>query len=1384
MLIIFQQTIRNYVSDTIGDILVKSMEEATGGVYKTTYDLVRFDIISSELRISNLKIELDTTVISKEDYLKSKPNLIHVNTPIIVVKLKSIFPLVFSNKLYVSYVGAQNPDFELIKSKHGSVPENASAESQQDIRETINNYFSALEIDSFRLKNGAFNISNHQENDHELDVIKVKDFSMLLKNFRLDSLSPSILLKGIRAQSLDLQVIDQDVNLPKLNQSIHFEKFSLSTTDSTITLDSLTIKNLDKTKGRANSTLRVKQVELHGVNFDEAFKNNNITINELHVVAPKIHYDQLDFTPLKKVEKENKGTLFEAFNQFFIKDIRVFNGEVDYHGRHNTRINNFSVGIADYTITPEDWKNRQPVSDFQLLFLNANNLTQELPDSIHTATVEQVTYSPIAKKLALTNLKVSPIKGRNTYKYLKARNSNLYTRSSISSLTLTGFNVPEMITKGKVEIDSVIINRPKSFIVQYPGMYLKPVKSKHKNKLLFNVNYLIANNGSLRVKSYQNKSSQEFSFTNIYATTGTISQKSSLSNLPKQFNLVVGNARLQLKNTGHTTRFTNLRFSQHNHLYISEVSLQPDSSNLPYHHIKGKLSDVAVQGIQLPTLLSKQKLEIDSLTIGLANLTGDFTRRAFEQSNNTNNNGLKDVIIGKLQVNQANAKLAHRAGHVAISGTRLSLDSLKLDSLQASKASLTYKNTALWFDNLLVNNLKNNSTLQGQAGSYLEADSSLVIRNLTYTQPKNKLKAGLESINILGLDKEKLTHTQALNVRKIQFNKPYLIISTPPKDSTKAPINANKQLLTKGLKAVSFDTLEVVNGHASIALPNQQNINLGHFKGILTSYRIDTTTSIFEAVNKAKGVFEFTDINLRGLKDTLSVTKLHIDAYQRFLWTDSIYFDTQLGRNKLRVVSPGIGVDYIDIPALLHKKVEISRISTRNNFIELTQTDTIKTVQNKSTKGFTLPLNLNLNKVNILSSRLKYTKINQPNHALSSLHFDIAIDSLEGREGHPFDLAHNTKDTRLTLLNFATNLPDSLNTLGFDTLKVSSKKAEIELANLTLQARYPKYEYGNQVGYQVDWKDLLIEKIKVSQIDFEDLLEKGTLKCEKITLANGHLKLFKDKQLPFPTDRRIPILQDRIRNLKMPVKIDTIQVKGLDIYQTTLQSTGKTEGSISFNKTNGLITNITNDSLRLQNNRLLNVVADTRIMNSGDLYAEFEFDMLDPNRLFFFDARLGPMNANAFNNILEATAFVKVKSGQIKSINLHATGNKSYAYGDMSFIYSNLKVETINKKTLENKGMGKVLKTFFANAFVVKKNNSRLKLLARRGGMYYERDPSRITLDYMAKTALSGVVSSIGAKSNRKQIKQIQKDNKAARDLELKQQKEATKAAKKKARKE
>jgi len=1385
VLIIFQQTIRNYVSDTIGDMLINSMKEATGGVYKTTYDLVRFDIISSELRISNLQIELDTSVISRKDYLASSPNLLHINTPVVVVKLRSLLPLVLNNQLYVSYVGAKNPEFILTKSLHSSQTKETSNSRREGLRGAVNTYFAALEIDSFRVEKGSFRISNHSEDNIDTDVIDIGEFTTMLKNFRLDSLSPSILLKGIRAQSLDLEIIDQEVNLPEINQSVYFKRLSLSTTDSTFIVDSLRIKNIVSGSSKNVSDLAITKLEILGFNFDNAFSQNELFINEIRLNKPNLIFRKKNFDKKSNRNSQANSSFFQYFNQLDISKINILNGSIDYQAEYKSKISDFTISISDYKIEPTDWAKKKPVSSFKVLLFNATEMEQELPDSIHIAKVGQIIYTEHNNKAFVHKLKLNPISGRNTYKSLRSKNSNLSTYSSVNSVTLTHFYPEKLVLSNQLDIDSIILDRPYSSIMQYPAMRIAKNKSANKNSnLKLSINHFITNNGSIKLRRYQNGINQQTLLNGIYFRSSSMTKSLTNKTLPTDYKLLISNGSIELKNIGHTAYFNTLSLDESLKILIDKAEIKPDSSTLPYHHIKGTLKNLLVQGLDIETL-NRDKILIDSISIGSLDMLNNFTREAFIKTNMPRGKSPNSIEINDFGITKSNINIKEKGSIVSLHNASLNLQNIKIDSLQEStEPIINFNNTVLNMDGFRFEKLIDNTLINGKSSRYSEVDSTLMVSNLTFSSEQKNLDLDLESFRITGLDKFKLKVKKQLEFRKLELVKPSFnyVAKDNQRDSLNTSIDVTKIILKEGLRKIRFDSLQIIEGRSNVSLANDKTLNINSIKGIITDVDIDTLTTIFDVSNQFKGVFELKDIYLRGLNDTLSVAKLHLNTEHRFIWTDSIHFNTHLPSHTLRATSPGIAIDHINIPKLLENKIAVGRISTRNNFILLTQTDTIKTENTSGSAKLKLPFDIMIDDINLLNTTFKYHKIDEPKHLLANLNFDIELDSLLVKKGQLLDLAKHTTDARFRNYHFTFDLPDSLNSVRFDTLLVSSGNSQINISNLALKARYPKYEYGNQVGHQVDWKDLLIEKIKVENIDFVELVENQSFKCNKIIITEGYLDLFKDKQLPFPTDRVIPILQERIKGIKVPVKIDTIEIKSVDIFQTTLQSTGLQEGGISFINTNGLITNITNDSTRLQNNRKLKVVAESKIMGSGSLNVKFDFDMLDENNLFAFDAQLDAMDAQEFNSILEATALVSVKSGAIKSIKLEAIGNKSYTYGNMSFIYNNLKVETVNKETLDKKGMGNAIKTFFANAFVVKKNNSRIKLLGRRGEMYYERDKSRITLDYMAKTAISGVVSSIGAKNNRKEIKQINKNNKDARDLELKQQKELEKAVKKQSR--
>ena len=94
LIILFQGTIRKYTADYVGNWLISNLKDSTKGNYSIDYDFVRFDIFTKELRIKNFNLALDTAVTDQETYLQQYTNLVDISTPLVVLKLESLWQII------------------------------------------------------------------------------------------------------------------------------------------------------------------------------------------------------------------------------------------------------------------------------------------------------------------------------------------------------------------------------------------------------------------------------------------------------------------------------------------------------------------------------------------------------------------------------------------------------------------------------------------------------------------------------------------------------------------------------------------------------------------------------------------------------------------------------------------------------------------------------------------------------------------------------------------------------------------------------------------------------------------------------------------------------------------------------------------------------------------------------------------------------------------------------------------------------------------------------------------------------------------------------------------------------------------------------------------
>jgi hypothetical protein len=153
--------------------------------------------------------------------------------------------------------------------------------------------------------------------------------------------------------------------------------------------------------------------------------------------------------------------------------------------------------------------------------------------------------------------------------------------------------------------------------------------------------------------------------------------------------------------------------------------------------------------------------------------------------------------------------------------------------------------------------------------------------------------------------------------------------------------------------------------------------------------------------------------------------------------------------------------------------------------------------------------------------------------------------------------------------------------------------------------------------------------------------------------------------------------------------------------------------------------------------------ASARLMGEAGLGLNLEFNLKKNNDLFRANGVLNYFDMTSLNPILEHVAFVKVTKGYNEMLTFDFQANNDLSRGEMDFRYRKMHIRLIDKKTLQTRGFGESIASFIANTFVVRRNNPKLLVFFRDGDIYFPRDKQKSFFNYLTKSALSGVKTTI-----------------------------------------
>jgi hypothetical protein len=381
---------------------------------------------------------------------------------------------------------------------------------------------------------------------------------------------------------------------------------------------------------------------------------------------------------------------------------------------------------------------------------------------------------------------------------------------------------------------------------------------------------------------------------------------------------------------------------------------------------------------------------------------------------------------------------------------------------------------------------------------------------------------------------------------------------------------------------------------------------------------------------------------------------------------------------------------------------------------------------------------------------------------------NIIVDSLHSGLTRIF----NADDIHLSLRGISVKSTNGMYTIIPAEIGLSTQNSSFWIKDLRVKPNYSNHEFSRKLGYQMDRLDFTIKEIAVKYLNLRQLLINHKFIAGLITVDGLNLDDYRDKRVPMRPDFKPPLPQQALLQSKMYIRIDNLRLKNGKVRYS--EQLGSEPGYIFFDKMEGTISNVTNDSIMVKMRMVMKVNASMYLMGKGLLNAQLNIPLGEKNDAFTFSATLSKMEMKEINPMVTRLAPAEIISGTIKKMVLSGVkADNVKAIGRMALYYNDLEIKMTAKNMDAWTKMKAGVITLAANTYVRNENPGKDGKLTE-GMIYFERDTHKSIFNFLWKSIFSGIKSTIGInKDEQKEMKKEQKEMK-------KEQKELKKAAKKK----
>lgn len=322
-------------------------------------------------------------------------------------------------------------------------------------------------------------------------------------------------------------------------------------------------------------------------------------------------------------------------------------------------------------------------------------------------------------------------------------------------------------------------------------------------------------------------------------------------------------------------------------------------------------------------------------------------------------------------------------------------------------------------------------------------------------------------------------------------------------------------------------------------------------------------------------------------------------------------------------------------------------------------------------------------------------------------------------------------------------LPDSLHKIRMAKIKLDYQNNKITIDSLRVIPLFSKLQMRHVRRYQTNRFELSVPRVTIAGIDMKRIMVNNELRVDKILLEQLRLTAFRDKNPPRDPHHFPSLPQLTLQHTQLNIKIDSISIRNAYIEYEQLSERTQKAGKVSFEKMDAELGNITNDSASIQHNPHATLEVSTQLMGISRLAVNVVFNLSDSNGDHWITGTLGKLDLLALNKVFEPLTAVSIRSGLLDQLHFNMRLNNDVSDGEVTFLYSNLKIDKLDVDHLQNQDFDNSIKSLLANTFLIKKSNPSGRRDPRIGIIHFKRNKRKAIFDFWLKSVLDGMKSTV-----------------------------------------